>query len=119
MVGLLLQSPRHLHMASDGGVPVVPMGAVSHYGKLDAQSVFVTVLPPLQLSSSCRVLWWVSRSPFSALLGVGNRVHSGVSDRVIFVRVFLDSMGVDKFMHVVYKADTVGKWTSNFLCFLY
>ena len=35
-------------MVSDGNAPVVPTGAVSHYGKLDAWSAFVTVLPPLR-----------------------------------------------------------------------
>ena len=29
-------------MVSDGDVPVLPIGAVSRYGKLDAQSAFVT-----------------------------------------------------------------------------
>ena len=32
---------------SDGNAPVVPMGTVPYYGKLDVQSAFVTVLPPL------------------------------------------------------------------------
>ena len=43
-MGSLSRSPRHSRTVSDGDAPVLPIGAVSCYGKLDARSAFVTVL---------------------------------------------------------------------------
>ena len=44
VVGSLLRSPRHSRTVSDGDAPVLPIGAVPRYGKLDVRSAFVTVL---------------------------------------------------------------------------
>ena len=60
-------------MVSDGNVPVLLIGAVSRYGKLDARSVFVTVLPPLH--RALLVVGYRERAPplvlgLAACLGV-------------------------------------------------
>ena len=50
VVGSLSRSPRHSRTVSDEDAPVLPIGARRdpRYGKLDARSAFVTVLPPLR-----------------------------------------------------------------------
>ena len=76
------------------------MATVSCYGKLDAWSVFVTVLP---LYSRIIIVGHRGGSLLivSALSEVGDHVCTGMSEGVIFVRTFFDSVGVGKFVHVV------------------
>ena len=106
MLGLLSRSPRHSRTVSDGDAPVVPTGTVSYYGKLDTWGAFVTVLPPLRSGGDRRVS---GGGRCLGPLGFGNLVRTGVSKRVISVRLFLDSVGVGEF----------GTQLASFPCFIY